>query len=163
MRAFDLSPLLRASVGFDDLFGLTESLNRLDRSGQGYPPYNIEKLDEDAYRITMAIAGFSPEELDVTVQDRTLTVSGRAEEDSDEDGREFLYRGIAKRAFERSFRLADTVRVSDASFENGLLTIDLVREVPEHMKPRRIDIQSGNGASAKRIGETADTGKQKAA
>ncbi len=142
MRGFDLSPLLRSSVGFDDLFRLSESLGRFDQSSQGYPPYNIEKLGEDDYRITLAVAGFSPDELDVTLEDRTLTISGRSSDDEN-DNRQYLYRGIAKRAFERSFRLADTVRVESATFENGLLTITLKREIPEHMKPRKIDIRTG--------------------
>lgn len=145
MRGFDLSPLLRSSVGFDDLFRLTESLGRFDQTGQGYPPYNIEKIGEDEYRITLAVAGFAADELDLTLEERTLTVSGRTNED-ESDERQFLHRGIAKRAFERSFRLADTVKVAGATFENGLLTIDLEREIPEHMKPRRIEIAAGPGA-----------------
>lgn len=148
MRTFDLSPLLRSSVGFDDLFRMTESLGRFDQSAQAYPPYNIEKLGEDDYRITLAVAGFAPEELDVTVQDRSLTVSGKAADEDNE--REFLHRGIAKRAFERTFRLADTIKVDGASFENGLLVISLKREVPEHMKPRQISIDSGD-SGAQRI------------
>lgn len=145
MRGFDFTPLLRSSVGFDDLFRLSESLGRFDQASQGYPPYNIEKIGEDEYRITLAVAGFAADELELTLEDRTLTVSGRTVEDEG-DERQFLHRGIAKRAFERSFRLADTVKVAAASFENGLLTIDLRREIPEHMKPRRIEIATGTGA-----------------
>lgn len=149
MRAFDLSPLLRSSVGFDDLFRLTESLSRVDPSSQSYPPYNIEKLGEDDYRITMAVAGFSADELDIEIEDRSLTVTARSSEE--EEGRTFLHRGIAKRAFERSFRLAETVEVSGARFENGLLSIDLVRRVPEHLKPRKIAIGSADPSGKKTI------------
>jgi len=136
MRGFDFSPLLRSSIGF-------ENLNRLaDLAGRGesdaYPPYNIEKLSESGYRISMAVAGFSRDELDIQVQDNTLTVVGRAGEPEAE--RQFLHRGIAKRAFERRFQLADTIKVTNASYADGLLNIDLVREIPEHKKPRRISI-----------------------
>ena len=136
MRGFDFSPLLRSSIGF-------ENLNRLaDLAGRGesdaYPPYNIEKLSENGYRISMAVAGFARDELDIQVQDNTLTVVGRAADAEAE--RQFLHRGIAKRAFERRFQLADTIKVTNASYADGLLNIDLVRESPEHKKPRRIAI-----------------------
>ncbi|GAB4128013.1 MAG: Hsp20 family protein [Rhodothalassiaceae bacterium] len=153
MRAFDLSPLLRSSIGFDDLARLTESLARVDPSAQSWPPYNIEKLGEDEYRITMAVAGFTPEELDIELEDRSLTITGRSSED--EEGRTFLHRGIAKRAFTRSFRLAETIEVNGARFENGLLSIDLVRRVPEHLKPRKIAIGTGTTVSGKKIAQKA--------
>ncbi len=140
MRSFDLTPLLRSSIGFDDLFRMTESLARTDQSSQGYPPYNIAKVGDDEYRIELAVAGFAPEDIDLVVQDRTLTVTGRTNER--EDGVEYLHRGIAKRAFERQFRLADTVKVTGARYHDGLLVIELKREIPEHMRPRKIRIEA---------------------
>lgn len=140
MRTFDLTPLLRSSIGFENLSRLVDYAARGDESG-GYPPYNIEKTGENAYRIAMAVAGFSQDELDLTVQENTLTVTGQAgDADSKGNGREFLYRGIAKRAFERRFQLADVIKVTGASYENGLLNIDLVREIPEEKKPRKVAI-----------------------
>ena len=141
MRTFDLSPLLRSSIGFENLNRLVDYATRGD--ADAYPPYNIEKTGEGAYRIAMAVAGFSREELDISVQENTLVVTGRANEQAQE-AKEFLHRGIAKRAFERRFQLADVIKVTGASYENGLLHIDLVREIPEHKKPRRIEI--GNSA-----------------
>jgi molecular chaperone IbpA len=135
MRAFDLSPLLRTSIGFENLNRLVDYARGED---SGYPPYNIEKIGDDAYRIAMAVAGFAEDELDITIQENMLIVSGRASDE--ENGREFLHRGIAKRAFERRFQLADVIKVTGATYANGLLNIDLVREVPEHKKPRKIDI-----------------------
>lgn len=135
----DLSPLLRSTIGFDQINRLFESALR-GEGEQSYPPYNIEKVDEDSYRITMAIAGFTEEDLDITLQDGVLIISGRAGDDEDDKQRNYLYRGIARRAFERRFRLAETIKVLGASFENGLLNIDLRREVPEHMKPQKIQI-----------------------
>lgn len=152
MRRFDLTPLLRTSVGFDDLFGLADSRTAFNDDG-GFPPYNIERVSDDDYRIEMAVAGFAPEELDVQVQENTLTIAGQAAQA--EGDRTYLHRGIAKRAFERNFRLADSIRVSGARFENGLLIVDLVREVPEHKRPRRIEINSaGETGSARISGDT---------
>jgi len=139
MRTFDLSPLMRSTVGFDHLNRLLDSALNTDASAS-YPPYNIEKLREDDYRITMAVAGFAPEELSVVVEDGTLLISGRAKEE--EGDRRFLHRGIAKRAFERRFELAETIQVGDAGFENGLLEIALKRVIPDHKKPRQIEIRS---------------------
>ncbi|MCJ9427906.1 Hsp20 family protein [Kordiimonas marina] len=139
MRTFDLSPLMRSTVGFDHLNRLLDSALNTDASAS-YPPYNIEKLSEDDYRITMAVAGFAPEELSVVVEDGTLLISGRAKEDDGE--RRFLHRGIAKRAFERRFELAETIQVGDAGFENGLLEVALKRVIPDHKKPRQIEIRS---------------------
>ncbi len=141
MRTFDLSPLMRSTVGFDHLNRLLDSALTSD-GASAYPPYNIEKLSEDDYRVTMAVAGFSPEELTITVQEGTLILAGKAQDDNSE--REFLHRGIAKRAFERRFELADTIQVGDASFENGLLQVELRRVIPEHKKPRNIEIRSGD-------------------
>jgi molecular chaperone IbpA len=139
MRGFDISPLLRSSIGFENLNRLVEYAGRVD-AGDAYPPYNIEKLGDGTYRIQMAVAGFARSELDITVQENTLIVVGQAVPDAEAKGREFLHRGIAKRAFERRFQLADTIKVTGAGFENGLLNIDLLREIPEHKKPRKVAI-----------------------
>lgn len=143
MRGFDISPLLRSSIGFENLNRLVELAGRVD-TADAYPPYNIEKLGDGAYRIQMAVAGFARHELDITVQENTLIVVGQAVPEADAKangaGRTFLHRGIAKRAFERRFQLADTIKVTGAGFENGLLNIELVREIPEHKKPRKVDI-----------------------
>jgi len=139
MRNFDLSPLMRSTVGFDHLSRLLDS-TRNTETASAYPPYNIEKLGEDEYQITMAVAGFAPEELTVTIQDGTLLIAGRAGEEAEE--RAFMHRGIAKRAFERRFELAETIKVGNANIENGLLQVDLQRVIPEHKKPRNIEIRS---------------------
>ena len=143
MRSYDLSPLFRSTVGFDRLSRLLENAMTGDDAAASYPPYNIEKTGDDAYRITMAVAGFGPEDLEITAQQNSLVVTGKAKKEQ-ETG-QFLYRGIAGRAFERRFQLADFIRVGNANLTNGLLHIDLVREVPETMKPRTIQI-SANGA-----------------
>jgi molecular chaperone IbpA len=140
MRTFDLSPLFRASVGFDNLARVFDSVNRLDDSHFAYPPYNIVKTDNDNYRITFAVAGFSPDEIDVQVENNTLTVKGKPAQDGKEAN--YLHRGIAGRAFERRFELADHIQVTGADLENGLLHVDLKREIPEAMKPRKISIAS---------------------
>lgn len=152
MRSFDLTPLLRSSIGFENLGRLADFAMRDE--GSGYPPYNIEKLGDNEYRIQMAVAGFTEEELDLTVQENVLVVTGRAADE--EEGREFLHRGIGKRAFERRFQLADVIKVTDATFENGLLNIGLVREIPEHKKPRKIHLGGKQGPQAIE-GETAET------
>ena len=139
MRTFDLSPLMRSTVGFDHLSRLLDSTLNSD-TANAYPPYNIEKLGEDDYQITMAVAGFAPDELTVTIQDGTLLIAGRAGADTEE--RAYMHRGIAKRAFERRFELAETIKVGDAHIENGLLQVDLKRVIPEHKKPRNIEIRS---------------------
>jgi len=141
MTTFDLSPLFRTSVGFDHLNRLLESAARFDESAATYPPYNIEAVGEDAYRIVIAVAGFREDDIKVSVENNTLTVSGRLE--GEDDKSRFLHRGIAGRAFERRFQLADHIEVKAARLENGLLEIDLVREVPEALKPRTITIESG--------------------
>lgn len=146
MRQTDLTPLMRATVGFDRLWNLLDSATRVDESAFSYPPYNIEKIGEDDYRIVMAVAGFGEGELDITVKENSLVVTGRKEKAEDGET-QYLYRGIANRAFERRFDLADHIRVTGARLENGLLFIDLVREIPEAMKPRSIKIESGTGKS----------------
>jgi molecular chaperone IbpA len=141
MTTFDFSPLYRTSIGFDRLASLLSSAQRLEQGG-GYPPYNILAEDENRYRITMAVAGFGEDDLEITSEQNTLTVSGKRGDETDDEGR-YLHRGIANRSFERRFNLADHVRVTGASLVNGLLHIDLEREIPEAMKPRRIEIGSG--------------------
>ncbi len=140
MRHFDFSPLYRSTVGFDRLFTMLDSLGQPDQA-QTYPPYNIERTGEDAYRITMAVAGFDEAELSVEARENTLTIKGEKSEENGEET-QFLHRGIAKRAFERRFQLADHVEIRAASLKNGLLHVDLVREIPEAAKPRRIAITS---------------------
>ena len=149
MRTFDLSPLFRTTVGFERLNQLLDSAQRFEDSTPSYPPYNIEKIDEDSYRISMAIAGFGDNDVDVTVHDNVLIVSGKIQETAEE--RKFLHRGIATRAFERRFQLADHIKVTGANLDNGLLHIELVREVPEEAKPRKIEIASTKGEQPKVI------------
>jgi molecular chaperone IbpA len=143
MTTLDFSPLFRSTVGFDRLSRLMDSALRNDEAG-GYPPYNIEALGENAYRVTLAVAGFSPEDITITTQENVLLVSGKMKQP--EENTQFLYRGIAGRAFERRFQLADYIKVTGATLVNGLLNIELAREVPEAMKPRTIKIETaGNG------------------
>ena len=141
MRSFDLSPLYRATVGFDQIGDLMNRVLTNDTgAGTSYPPYNIEKLGDDAWRISVAVAGFTPDELAVEQRENALVISARKAEETANEGRTWLHRGIATRAFERRFHLADHVSVTEASHENGMLHIDLVRQVPEALKPRRIAI-----------------------
>ncbi|HEY0102682.1 MAG TPA: Hsp20 family protein [Brevundimonas sp.] len=144
MRTYDFSPLYRSAVGFDRLASLLESAARTSQEN-GWPPYNIETTGENAYRIEIAVAGFSPDELNIEVKENLLTVTGRktANDDGGTD-RTFLHRGLAERDFERRFQLADYVVVKNADLVNGLLSIDLVRELPEALKPRRIEIGGGS-------------------
>jgi molecular chaperone IbpA len=145
MRTLDFSPLYRSTVGFDHLSSLLDSINRSDASQTGYPPYNIELMDKDQYQITMAVAGFLEEELDIQTEKGTLTITGKkASEDSSE--RNYLHQGIAARNFERRFQLADHVEVTGARLANGLLHIDLAREIPEAMKPKKIAIGTEKAA-----------------
>ncbi len=139
MRTYDLKPLYRSTVGFDRLATIMDNVMNSDTAQNGYPPYNIEKTDEDAYRITIAVAGFSDDELSIESRDGQLIISGKKTEDEDKD-KNYLHRGIATRAFEKRFQLADHVRATGATTENGLLHVDLVREVPEALKPRKIEI-----------------------
>jgi molecular chaperone IbpA len=144
MRSYDLSPLFRSTIGFDRMTRLLETALKADEASLSYPPYNIEKLDEDAYRITMAVAGFGPEDLEITAQENSLLIQGRAKKEAEQG--QFLYRGIAGRAFERRFQLADHIKVRGASLENGLLHVELVREIPETLKPRSIRIETSAAA-----------------
>jgi molecular chaperone IbpA len=145
MRTFDLAPFYRSTVGFDRLFNLLDQVNG---DAPGYPPYNIERTGENAYRISVAVSGFAPNELSIVAKENTLTIKG--EKVANENGKEkteVLYRGIAARAFERAFQLADYVQVKNASLENGLLHVDLVREIPEAKKPRNIPILTSTPAA----------------
>ena len=146
MRHFDLSPLYRSTVGFDRLFNLLDQASNSE-SAPSYPPYNIERTAENAYRITIAVAGFGEGDLSIESKENALTVKGEKQSVEGAEKREVLHQGIAARAFERRFQLADYVQVTGASLENGLLHIDLVREIPEAKKPRQIPI--GTGGSAK--------------
>lgn len=141
MRTFDFSPLYRSTVGFDRVFDLIDSAARLEDGGNAYPPYNIEVTGDDAFRVSVAVAGFAESDLNVEVRENTLTVAGKKGEDKTEN--KFLHRGIAGRQFERRFQLADHVKVTGASLENGVLNIDLAREIPEEHRPRQIAIKAG--------------------
>ncbi len=153
MRSYDLSPLFRSTIGFDRWADLFEAANRVNPSASAFPPYNIEKRGAnndkhgDAYRITMALAGFGVADIEVTVQENLLVISGKLENGEDTG---YLHRGIAKRAFERRFNLAEHVTVADASLANGLLVVDLVREIPEAKKPRRIEIHAAEAIEDKK-------------
>lgn len=145
MRNFDLSPLYRSTVGFDQFADLLNRVLTNEISQPSYPPFNIEKTAEDAYRISVAVAGFAPDELSVEQRENALIIS--AQKTREDDGRTYLHRGIAERAFERRFQLADHVKVTGASHENGMLHVDLEREIPEALKPRQIAITAANAAS----------------
>jgi molecular chaperone IbpA len=151
MDRFDFSPLFRSTIGFDRLTRLVDAANRVDNAALAYPPYNIEKTGEDAYRLTMAVAGFSPDEIEVTVHENSLLVTGKAKKEEDES--RYLHRGIARRTFERRFSLADHIKVVGASLSNGMLHVDLVHEVPEEAKPRKIEIVSGQLQPAPQVVE----------
>ena len=141
MRGLDFSPYRRSTVGFDRLFDYLENASRAEQDN--YPPFDIEKLSDDTYRITLAVAGFKREDIDIVAQQNMLVISGQRSESRNRDGN-FLHVGIATRAFERRFELADFVRVSSADLRDGLLSIELVREIPEAMKPRKIEINGGS-------------------
>lgn len=149
MRTYDFTPLYRATVGFDRIADLVDRALTADVAQPAYPPYNIEKTAENGYRISIAVAGFTPDELSVEVKEATLVVAARKA--TEEGERRFLHRGIATRAFERRFALADHVRVTGALHEHGMLHIDLVRETPEALKPRRIAIAKGADADSKLV------------
>lgn len=146
MRNFDFAPLYRATVGFDRIADMLDRVSTTDLSQPSYPPYNIEKTDENAYRISVAVAGFTPEELSVEVREATLIIAARKADEANPG--HYLHRGIATRAFERRFALADHMRVTGASHELGMLHIELVREMPEALKPRRIEIARAPGKPA---------------
>ena len=158
MRTFDLAPLYRSTVGFDRLFSLLDQVAGVEAS-PSYPPYNIERTGENAYRISLAVAGFTESDLSIETKENTLTIRGERKQSAETAG-EMLYQGIAARAFERRFQLADHVEVKAATLANGLLHVDLVREIPEQLKPRQIPIGT-SAASAKVI--DAKTGEAKAA
>lgn len=147
MRTQILNPLLRSSIGFDRFDRLFDAATRADNPSRSYPPYNIEKTGENDYRITMAVAGFSLDDLDVTQRENLLVVSGKPQSEGQETA--YLHRGIAGRGFERRFELADTIKVVGANLELGLLHVDLVREIPESQRPRKIDIAAGGYAEVK--------------
>lgn len=151
MRQFDLSPLYRQTVGFDRLFNLLDQTGSFD-GASSYPPYNIERTGENAYRVTLAVAGFSKDEIVIESKENTLSIKGSKEQAGPVEGREILHQGIAARAFERRFQLADHVVVTGASLVNGLLHVDLVREIPEAQKARRIEI--GVGAPTAKVVES---------
>ncbi|MDR3518394.1 MAG: Hsp20 family protein [Azospirillaceae bacterium] len=157
MRTYDLTPLFRSTVGFDRMTRLVDAALKADEATLSYPPYNIEKLGEDNYRISMAIAGFAPENVEIVTQEQTLIVSGKAKQDP--DTAEYLHRGIAGRAFERRFQLADHIKVTTASLVNGLLHIDLVHEIPEAKKPRTIKIETGKIETGKIETGTVEAGR----
>ncbi|XBQ17597.1 MAG: Hsp20 family protein [Oceanicaulis sp.] len=156
MRTIDFTPLYRTIVGFDRLADMIDTAAKQE-PGAGYPPYNIEQLGEHEYRIELAVAGFSEDDLDIQVQENVLTVSGKRAAADEAEQRSFLHRGIAERSFERRFHLADNVHVRDAALENGLLSIRLEREIPEAKKPRQIAINGKSGA------KLIETGKADAA
>ncbi|HEY9578690.1 MAG TPA: Hsp20 family protein [Rhizorhapis sp.] len=139
MRQFDFAPYRRSTVGFDRLFDLLENSARLQQA-DNYPPFNIERLSDDRYRITLAVAGFRAEDIDIVAQQNLLQITGRKDEEGEQDRSNFLHMGIANRGFERRFELADFVRVEQADLRDGLLVIDLLREIPETMKPKKITI-----------------------
>ncbi len=144
MTTFDLSPLWRSSVGFDEFDKLFDTVFSTNNKGASYPPYNIVKHDKNIYQITMAIAGFGKDQIDISQEGNLLTVKGEMSEDKTMNKSEYLYRGIANRNFERKFELADTVKVIEADLNNGLLSINLEREIPEHQKPRKIKVNTNS-------------------
>lgn len=146
MTTIDLSPLYRSTIGFDRMANLLDAALRGDQTSSGYPPYNIEVTGENRYGITLAVAGFEEDELDIQVENGVLTVRGKKANSEDDKNRRFLHQGIAYRSFERKFNLADHVEVKGAELKNGLLTISLVKEVPEAMKPKTIPINGANAA-----------------
>jgi molecular chaperone IbpA len=147
MRHFDLTPLYRSTIGFDRIGSLLDTLNAFEGDAPSYPPYNIERVSENAYRISMAVAGFGEGDLDIEVKENTLTIRG--EKRAEQENSTFLHRGIAARSFERRFQLADHVMVKGAALENGLLHVDLERELPEAMKPRTIEITTKSAEQPK--------------
>lgn len=153
MRHVDFSPLYRSTVGFDRLFTMLDSLGQFD-NGQTYPPYNIERTGEDSYRISMAVAGFSENDISVEAHRNVLTLKGEKRDEKNGEQSEILYRGIASRSFERRFHLADHVQVTGAVLKDGLLHVELVRSLPEEMKPRRIPITRAENGKSKQIGAT---------
>jgi molecular chaperone IbpA len=155
-NAFDFAPFRRSTVGFDRLFDMLEN-SSAGNGGENYPPFDLIKTGENDYRIELAIAGFKPDEIDITAQQNVLIVSGRKKEESEDEGSDYIYRGIATRSFERRFALADHIQVRGADMKDGLLSVELKREIPEAMKPKKIEIGSSSGEDAKQksIGQPA--------
>ena len=156
---FDFTPFRRSTVGFDRLFDMLESGNG-SPAGDNYPPFDLERVSDDEYRITLAVAGFRSDEIDIVAQQNLLIVSGRKREDND---RQYIHRGIATRAFERRFGLADYVQVKNADLRDGMLAIDLVREIPEEMKPRKVAINGADDSARQQIDGERDSGNDNAA
>ena len=154
MRSFDFTPYRRSTIGFDRLFEFLENASR--EQADNYPPYDIEKLSDDSYRITLAVAGFSAADIDITARQNMLVVTGRKAENRGKDGN-YIHMGIATRAFERRFELADFVRVEAADMKDGLLSIELIREIPEAMKPRKIDINAGRSETLEARAEAPES------
>lgn len=144
MTTFDLTPLIRTSIGFDRLARVMDEALRCEQGSESYPPYNIEQHGEDQYRIVMAVAGFSEDDLDISIQNNTLIVSGRTSKNKRDIT--YLHRGIAGRAFEKHFQLADFIKIGEAAIDNGMLSIELIREIPEALKPRKISIHKRSNA-----------------
>jgi len=157
MRTFDLSPLFRSTVGFDHLTRALDAALQGNENSLSYPPYNIEKVGEDSYRVAMAVAGFSAEDLEIVTHEGVLSVRGRAK--TEDDKTTYLYHGIAARAFERRFQLADYIHVTGARLENGMLFVELARQVPEALKPRTIAITAGPANTGPTVGVTQLTSK----
>jgi molecular chaperone IbpA len=157
--AFDFAPFRRSTVGFDRLFDMLEN-STLGQTQENYPPFDLIKEGENEYRIELAVAGFKPEELDITAQQNVLVVSGRKKDESDEKGSDYIYRGIATRSFERRFALADHIQVRGADMRDGLLSIELKREIPEAMKPKKIDIGGSERSERSAIGSDQPASKQ---
>jgi molecular chaperone IbpA len=157
--AFDFAPFRRSTVGFDRLFDMLEN-STLGQPQENYPPFDLIKEGENEYRIELAVAGFKPEELDITAQQNVLIVSGRKKDESEEKGSDYIYRGIATRSFERRFALADHIQVRGADMRDGLLSIELVREIPEAMKPKKIDIGGSKRSERSAIGSDQPASKQ---
>ena len=151
MNTFDFSPLFRSAIGFDHLYSRLDRATRTAQSQPSYPPYNIELLDEDSYRITMAVAGFEESELNIQTENNVLTIAGKKA--NQKEDRQYLHHGIAERNFEHRFQLADHVKVTGADLTNGILNIELVREIPEAMKPRKISINSDSSASVSQLND----------
>ncbi len=157
MRTYDLTPLMRSTIGFDRLTRALDSAMRIDDSALAYPPYNIEKVADDDYRIVMAVAGFSEADLEIEAAEGWLVIRGKM--NGDTEGKTFLHRGIAGRAFERKFQLADHIQVTGAGLENGLLTVELIRVVPEAHRPRQIEIKTAAALAGPVLDQPADAGK----
>ena len=157
--AFDFAPFRRSTVGFDRLFDMMEN-GGVGNGGENYPPFDLRKTGDNDYQIDLAVAGFRPEEIDITAQQNVLVVSGRKRDESEDKGSDYIYRGIATRSFERRFALADHIQVNGADLKDGLLSIELVREIPEAMKPRKINVGSGAQKEQSTIGGEQPASKQ---